>query len=189
MSVKTVGTVILLAFVAVSVGYLVLDESNSADTGDLASDQEPSQTGPDGEPVGAATEPQSTGESDAAPSVDAAETARPAHKVIAYYFHNTQRCMTCNKIERLAEEALREQFAAALKDGELEWRAVNMEEPPNTHFVQDYQLVASSLVLVDMYQGEQRAWTNMEKVWQYVHDDEAQFKQYVAEQARKYLES
>ena len=97
--------------------------------------------------------------------------------------------MTCNKIERLAAEALREQFAEPLKEGELEWRVVNMEEPPNTHFVDDYQLVASSLVLVDMHDGQQRDWTNMEKVWQYVHDDEAQFKQYVAEQAGKYLES
>ncbi len=189
MNVKTVGTVILLAFVAVSVGYLIMSESNSAGAGDVASGQDTSRTTPEGEPVGANSEAATATGSDTAPGAPAAEPAQPAHKVVAYYFHNTQRCMTCNKIERLAEEALREQFAVALEEGELEWRTVNMEEPPNTHFVQDYQLVASSLVLVDLHDGEQRDWTNMEKVWQYVHDDEAEFKQYVAEQTRTYLES
>ena len=29
----------------------------------------------------------------------------------------------------------------------------------------------------------------MERVWELVHDDEAEFKRYVAEQARTYLES
>lgn len=189
MNVKTVGTVILLAFVAVSVGYLIMSESKSADTGDVASGQGAAQIPPEGEPVGANSKPATGTSSDVVPSDQAAEPAQPAHKVIAYYFHNTQRCMTCNKIERLAEEALRERFAEPLEEGELEWRVVNMEEPPNTHFVQDYQLVASSLVLVDLHDGEQREWANMEKVWQYVHDDEAQFKQYVAEQTREYLES
>ncbi len=192
MNMKTVGTVIMLAFVAVSVGYLILDETKSADTGDIASGQETSQTAPEGDqtaPEGDQTV--SEGELVGAkvdPHAPVAETEPPAHKVVAYYFHNTQRCMTCNKIERLAEEALREQFAAALKTGELDWRVVNMEEPPNTHFVEDYQLVASSLVLIDMHDGKQRDWTNMEKVWEYVHESDAQFKQYVAEQVRKYLE-
>jgi len=189
MNVKTVGTVILLAFVAISVGYLIMSESKSADTGEVASGQDTFQTTPAGEPVGAKSEPVAVTENGAEASDPAAGPAQPAHKVVAYYFHNTQRCMTCNKIERLAEEALREQFAEPLEKGELEWRVLNMEEPPNTHFVQDYQLVASSLVLVDLHDGEQREWTNMEKVWQYVHDDEAQFKQYVAEQTREYLES
>jgi hypothetical protein len=76
-----------------------------------------------------------------------------------------------------------------MQEGELEWRVVNMEQPPNTHFVQDYQLVASSLVLVDLHDGTQREWINMQRVWQYVHDDEARFKEYVAEQVREYLES
>jgi hypothetical protein len=119
----------------------------------------------------------------------AAPADAPRHRVIAYYFHNTQRCMTCNKIERLAEGALRETFSAELAGGELEWRVLNMEEAANAHFVDDYQLVASSLILVDTYDGQQLDWINMDKVWQYVHDDEAEFKQYVATQARRYLES
>jgi hypothetical protein len=184
MNVKFIGTIALLVFVGVSVGYLLVGESRTraARPGDMAADG-PSRT-PEGKAVRVADGGHTTG-----PTTRADKEDQRTHKVIAYYFHNTQRCMTCNKIERLAEEALREQFSEALKEGGLEWRTVNMEEPANTHFVQEYQLVASSLVLVDLHDGQTRAWTNMGKVWEYVHDDEAQFKRYVAEQARKYLES
>jgi len=189
MNAKSIGTIVLLAFVAVSVGYLFISESKTSDAGDSTAAAQGQSQAPDTDVVRANSEPPAVTGNDAAPSVPVKDAAAPAHKVIAYYFHNTQRCMRCNKIERLAEEALREQFGAALEKGDLEWRVVNMEEPPNAHFVQDYQLVASSLVLVDLHDGEQREWTNMEKVWQYVHDDEVQFKQYVAEQTREYLES
>lgn len=191
MTGKTVLTFGLLAFVAISVVYLVVSES-----------AKPTETAPQAQPVAQPATAAAPAEA-AAPSMpregllaeldtldetgDSTSTM-PAHRVVAYYFHNTQRCMTCNKIERLAEEALREQFAPALTDGTLVWRTVNMEMPPNEHFVEDYQLVTSSLVLVDFHDGEQRDWTTMEKVWQLVHDDEAAFKQYVAEQARAYLE-
>jgi len=187
MRAKTLGTAALLAFVAVSIGYLAIEESKTGNDGAGSAQREPRTSARDV----AAVSPEAPGLTGhaAAPSSPAEGPAQPAHKVIAYYFHSTQRCMTCNKIERWAAETLREQFATALESGELEWRVVNMEEPPNTHFVQDYQLVASSLVLVDLRDGAQRDWTNMEKVWQYVHDDEAQFKKYVAEQARAYLES
>jgi len=181
MNAKAVGTIMLLAFVAVSVGYLIVSEFKASSAADPATET----------PAAPVVGEQPTED---APAVEAVPeeppaAAAPGHKVVAYYFHNTQRCKTCLKIERLAEEALREEFAPAFEAGELEWRAVNMEEPPNEHFVQDYQLVTSSLVLVDVHDGAERDWTNMEKVWEFVHDDEAAFKQYVAEQVREYLES
>ena len=181
MNAKTLGTVVLLAFVAVSVGYLIVSEFKASSAADTAAETPAA-------PVVAEQPTEGVPAAEVSPGEPPAAAARE-HKVVAYYFHNTQRCVTCLKIERLAEEALRGQFAAAFEKGELEWRAVNMEEPPNEHFVQDYQLVTSSLVLVDLHDGEERDWTNMEKVWQFVHDDEAAFKQYVVEQAREYLES
>lgn len=189
MSAKSIGTIVLLAFVTVSVGYLIVSESQTTDLGDSAATRPGPPQAPETAAVEARREPSATVGDDAAPTTSPAEAEQAAHKVIAYYFHNTQRCMTCNKIERLAEQTLRERFADALKSGALEWRTVNMEEPPNTHFVEDYQLVASSLVLVDMHDGRQRDWVTMDNVWQYVHDDETEFKRYVAEQTRAYLES
>ncbi len=165
MKLRTIVTVALLAFVTISVGYLVVSETQTAD--DAA--------------VRAADER-------AANRSDADDNAS-AHKVVAYYFHNTQRCPTCRKIERLAGDALKSEFAGELERGELEWRVRNTEEAPNEHFVGDYALVTSSLVIVDFHEGRQRAWTHMERVWQLVHDGEAAFTDYVAEQVRAYLGS
>jgi hypothetical protein len=165
---KSTATYVLLIFVVVSIGYFVLSETK----------RPPAPT--TSQPV-AGTH---AGEEEPSPA-----QTQPAHRVVAYYFHNTQRCTTCLKIERLAEEALREQFAPALERGALEWHTVNMEEAPNTHFVEDYGLVTSSVVLVDLEGDWQRDWTLMGKVWDLVHDDEDAFKRYIVDQARTYLGS
>lgn len=181
MHAKNLVKGVLLTFVVVSFGYLVLAE--------VLKDSAIPRTD-DGVAVPyVATELTAVDESPAPSAAFQAKSERPSHRIIAYYFHNTQRCKTCLAIERLSEAALREQFGREFESGILEWRVINIEEPPNEHFVQDYGLVTSSLVLVDMQDGEQRAWINMDRVWELVHDDEAAFKHYVADQARQYLES
>jgi hypothetical protein len=174
MSAKTIVTVLLLAFVALSVGYLVVSESSTKPTPKPTATP---QSAPTATPAGAK------------PPTDATAASVPANRVIAYYFHNTRRCVTCLKIERLAEEALRERFASAFKDGTLTWMTINMEEPANKHFVEDYGLVTSSVVLVDIEDGKTREWITMGDVWQLVHDDENTFKTYIVTQARDYLRS
>lgn len=125
-----------------------------------------------------------------APSAEAissdASTAS-GHKLVAYYFHRTQRCATCLKIERYAKEVLEEAFPESLRARELEWRLVNVEEPGNAHFVTDYQIVSGALVLVEMQGGSRQDWRNLERVWELVGDELA-FKAYVEAQALPYLE-
>lgn len=168
MNTKTIATAALLAFVAVSVGYLIVSEATTDRPKTAAADE--------AAPAHASTAP--TAAPPPAPAQD---------KVIAYYFHNTKRCATCLKIEQLAEEALRERFADAFESGRLQWRELNMEKPANARFVEEYQLVASSVVLVDVENGERRNWEKMDKIWELV-GDEAAFKHYIADQAQAYLE-
>lgn len=110
-----------------------------------------------------------------------------SHKVIVYYFHGTARCPSCRKIEAFSQEAVQSGFSQALKDGRLEWRVINVEEPGNEHFVQDYQLYTKSLVVVDMQDGRQTTWKNLERVWKLLGDKGA-FMKYVEEEVRAYLE-
>ncbi|MCK4660318.1 MAG: hypothetical protein KAV82_12415 [Phycisphaerae bacterium] len=148
MKARSIVTVVLLAFVGVSVVYLVIGESRSESA-------EPDQ--------------------------------QTGHKLIAYYFHRTQRCRTCLTIEAYAEEALKEAFPQALKAGEFQWLAVNVEEPANEHFVEDYQFTSSALVLVYTQQGEQKQWRTLERAWELV-GDELKFKAYVEAEALAFLE-
>ncbi len=108
------------------------------------------------------------------------------HKVIAYYFHTNTRCSTCIKIEQYSHEAIEQGFPNELKNGALEMRIVNYEQPENRHFIQDYKLVSKSLVLVNTVNGKQTKWTNLKLVWQLTGHKDA-FLNYVRKEVRGYL--
>ena len=110
----------------------------------------------------------------------------PSHKVVAYYFHTNTRCDTCIKIEAYSHEAIEEGFKSAIKDGTLELRVVNYEEPQNRHYIKDYKLVSKSLILVNLVEGKQTEWTNLKLVWTLVKSKEA-FLNYVRGEVKDYL--
>jgi len=115
------------------------------------------------------------------------DAAQGTHVVRVYYFHTTQRCASCRKIEALTTAAIREGFERELGAGVLEWQLLNIDEPPNRHFVQDYALYTKSVVVVDLVDGRQERWKNLPKIWELLRDDTA-FRQYVQQEVRAYLE-
>ncbi len=174
MSAKSIVSGVLLLFVAASVVYLVVSESRS-------------QSGADRSGEGASPAHAERTDTPAGSAAVSEDGKDKVHKLIAYYFHRHQRCRTCLTIEAYAEEALKEAFPEALETGELEWRLVNVEEPGNEHFVQDYELISSALVLVDTYDGQPNEWRELAKVWELV-GDELKFKAYVEAEAFPFLE-
>ncbi len=110
----------------------------------------------------------------------------PKYKLVAYYFHRTQRCRTCLAMEAYAEDALRQGFADAFASGELEWHAVNVEESKHEHFVEEYELTASALVMVLLENGKRKEWKDLGRVWELV-GDEQEFKGYVRDEATAYV--
>jgi hypothetical protein len=121
-------------------------------------------------------------------SAPAATAPKPQiGKIIAYYFHTTYRCPTCQRIEAYSKEAIHSGFAREMADGKLEFQLVNVELPENQHYVQDYKLFTKSLVLVRMKDGKQVEWTNLSRVWELTGEHEA-FLRYVQQGIRTYLE-
>ncbi len=124
-------------------------------------------------------------------NASAQKTATPqpdTHKVIAYYFHTNTRCSLCTKIEQYSHEAIENGFPYELKNGTLELRVVNYEQPENRHFIQEYKLVSKSLILVNLVNGKQTKWTNLKLVWQLAGNKNA-FLNYVRREVRGYLSS
>jgi len=156
MKPKTILTLVLLLFVAASLAYLVMKEP--AGRGDSPAEKAP----PRDKAAGSDT------------------------RVIAYYFHGYVRCITCRTIEAYSGEAVQSFFADALKSGRLEWRVINVEEPGNEHFIQDFQLVTRSVVLEFMEKGERKRWKNLQLVWRLVHDEKA-FKEYIRDETKSFL--
>jgi hypothetical protein len=152
----------LLVFVVVAVGFLVVKEIRTPEG--IAS--------PLG--TGVTVDTRSKG---ALPIPDAS-SAEGNRKVVAYYFHGRVRCVSCVKIETLSRKAITEGFTKDLMNGRLEFRDVNVEEPANRHFIADYRLFSQSLVLVEIRDGRQVRWRNLEKVWTLLNS-EREFIPYV----------
>jgi len=164
MKPRTILTAVLLVFVAVSVGYLIAKEAG----------RNPSP-GPEDQAPAVSRE---TSDQETAPA--------STHKVLAYYFHGNVRCSTCRKIEAYTQEAIEGTLAEALKDGRLQWQVVNVTQPGNEHFIQDYQLFTRSVVVVGTRDGKQVRWKNLERIWDLVHDKGA-FVNYIQDEVRAYL--
>jgi len=106
-----------------------------------------------------------------------------AGTTVVYYFHATARCATCRTIEAYAHEALTSAFGAELKAGEVEWRMVNVEEPGNEHFMNDFGLYTRSVVLTDA--KDAKRFKVLDRVWQLVQD-KAAFQRYVEDEVRAF---
>jgi len=163
MNAKTVVTVFLLVFVAASVIGMVLNERAPEPMA-----PEP-MLAPEMAPLAATTAP-----------------IFPEEGVAALYFHGDTRCPTCRKIEATAEETVATSFAEEMKLGSVTWQDVNYETSAHRHFLDDFGLVAPTLVLVKTNNGQQVAWRNMDRVWELV-GDRTTFSAYVEDGINSYL--
>lgn len=74
-----------------------------------------------------------------------------------------------------------------MKEGKVVWRLVNLDEPANRHFIDDYRLYSKAVIVADVRDGKEARWKNLVKVWQLTNDKEA-FVKYVQDEVRAYLE-
>ena len=60
----------------------------------------------------------------------------------------------------------------------LAWQAVNLDEPENAHFADDFQLSFGTVVVAETRGDRAVRWKNLEKVWEF-SADETTFSQYL----------
>lgn len=108
-----------------------------------------------------------------------ASAAVPADGVVVYYFHNRQRCYTCNKMETLAKAVVSERFADHLDGGRVVFKAVNVQTPEGSHFIADFQLSSAGVVMVERQQGQDLRWRRLDEVWTKIRNEE-EYKAYIA---------
>ncbi len=177
MKPKKILSVILLAFVAASAGWLIIQQGQSS----IGDQSAPSST-------------DNTTATDNATAQDSATAADPEKKptvkpdrVIVYYFHTTYRCPACTRIENYTREAVETGFAEELKNGRVEFHAINVEKQGNKHYVKDYKLHTKSVVVSDIRDGKEARWKNLKKVWRLLRNKETFFK-YIRDEVNSYLQ-
>ena len=115
----------------------------------------------------------------------AANVIRP-DGVTVISFHGEKRCKTCIRISELARQTIDKEFAEAQKAGKLQWELVDYDAPGNMHFVKDYGLVSSTVVVTQWKAGKEIKWNRLDAVWDHA-GDEPVFRAYVAEHVKKLL--
>ena len=150
MKLKNVLTVALLAFVGASVICFVVSQRGTRHAGTAAAPPSPARPDEPGRTLGP--------------------------RLMAYYFHTNVRCPTCLRIEAYAKEAVETGFPDDLKSGRIVFRPVNVDEPANEHFIEDFKLVSKTVVVARLKDGKVADWRNLDKVWLLVQDKEAFFK-------------
>jgi hypothetical protein len=100
----------------------------------------------------------------AAPADTTAPVLLP-DRVAAYYFHPTIRCMSCLWIEARSDSTIRAAFSPALREGRLEWRSINIEEPANQALARRLEIEGSTLVIAQLIGGEIVRSEHVDQAW------------------------
>jgi hypothetical protein len=111
----------------------------------------------------------------------------PQVKVAAYYFHGSVRCATCANMEKYSKEAIEANFQDDLASGRLEFKAINVEERNNEHFVDDYKLYTKSLILSRIKDGKEVESKNLDKIWELVRNKQ-KFMDYVSGEIKEFMQ-
>jgi hypothetical protein len=111
-------------------------------------------------------------------STTAASDSASTDGVVAYYLHGDVRCATCRKLEAYSAEAV-EASGLALE-------VVNIDQPANRHFVDDFELTTKALVLAEYRDGEIVRWRNLKLIWDLVGEHDG-YVTYVANEIATFV--
>ena len=83
-------------------------------------------------------------------------------------------------------EAVNGAFLTELGNGSLHMRVLNMQDPENEAYVNDFGLEYYIVVLEKVVDGKRVEWKKLERVWDLLNDKD-EFKKYVVSETRNYL--
>lgn len=119
-----------------------------------------------------------------------ASTARaadpPADRVVAIYFHRTQRCPTCLKMGSYSEEAVKKGFAKQIKEGSVEFHYVDFQDTRNAALTKGYKITGPALILAKVAENKVKEYKDLKDVWTKV-GEKPEFIKYVRGNVEAYL--
>jgi hypothetical protein len=164
---KNITRSALLAFVLVSIGFVLGKEMTARRQTPATGPESPASVATSDKGVAASNKPVATDD-----------------KVVVYYLHTTFRCVTCNEIERLTKALVETEFADDLAAGRIQWREANFQQDES--LAKRYEVVSSCVVVANIQGGKEREFQRLDDVWTR-YQDPADFNGYVGAAIRKYL--
>lgn len=115
-----------------------------------------------------------------------APKAPPKNRVVAMYFHRTERCPTCKKMGSYTEEAIKTGFARELKAGTVEFHYIDFQNEKNAAFTKAYKVTGPALIVARVKDGKVAEFKDLKDIWSNVGDKKA-FIKYVQGHVAAYL--
>ena len=75
-------------------------------------------------------------------------TKTEGDKIEIYYFHFTKRCATCNAVENETKSVLKDQYADKLKNGEIVFTSLNLDEKADKKIAKKLKISGQALLVV-----------------------------------------
>ncbi|MDF1535275.1 MAG: nitrophenyl compound nitroreductase subunit ArsF family protein [bacterium] len=94
-------------------------------------------------------------------------------QVIVYYFHRKFRCGSCEVIESTLQRALETYYGPHFTNGRLAMCVVNIDDPANRHYLEQFQLLSTSLVIVKKSKGSVARFKHIDSIWEISEDPDA----------------
>ncbi|MFQ3578821.1 MAG: nitrophenyl compound nitroreductase subunit ArsF family protein [Bacteroidales bacterium] len=112
------------------------------------------------------------------------KTTTSNEKLLVYYFHATNRCVTCNAVENVAKELLNENFKTEIDNGTIKFASYNIDEEVNRALVKKYQIGFSTLLIIKA-DGTKTDFTNT--AFQYARSNPTKYKELLKAEIDKNL--
>lgn len=128
--------------------------------------------------VGEAQKPTEAAPPEVASAAQVAEVAQTVNNaaqdaVLVYLCHGNVRCPTCLKIEASTKDVLEQMFADEIRSGRVIVKEVNYEQPENKGMLTKYEIIAPTVIMVQLKDGKETTYRNIMEVWQTVHEPAA----------------
>lgn len=70
-------------------------------------------------------------------------------------FHGAKRCATCIAVEKGAKEVVETDFAGQIKDGEVNFRIIDITKPENVALADKYEITWSAILVIKRQDGKE----------------------------------
>ena len=95
------------------------------------------------------------------------------NQVIVYYFHRKFRCQSCETLETALQSTLEVTYSDHFGTGRLAMCVINVDDPENRHYLEQFKILSNSIVLVQKREGTVARYKNLESIWEVSEDREA----------------
>ncbi|MHC4177232.1 MAG: nitrophenyl compound nitroreductase subunit ArsF family protein [Planctomycetota bacterium] len=102
----------------------------------------------------------------------------PRDRVVAMYFHRTERCPTCRKMGSFTEEAVMSRFPEQIKDGTVAFYYVDYQDKKNAALAKRYGISGPALIVAKIVANKGAEFMDLEEIWMKADDKQA-FVEYV----------